>query len=273
MTISNTPPTSANIPSGIEIAFVIEGHVSQAARSRAEAMIRDLADKAPRPLLFARVKLQEAPSHPPTQHHLAQGTLDVSGKLLRAQVAAPGMIEAINLLESRLERRLRDLTDHRESTGSRAPVAEPGEWRKGDLPSARPSYFPRPQLEREIIRRKTWAGDRIAITDAVFDLYVLDHRFFLFTDDADGTDSIVFEANGGVKLQRLFGDAPSDDEAEQLSIEVVQSPAPEMTTDDATQRLDLSEEPFVFYRDAATSRGCVLYRRYDGHYGMIEPKD
>ncbi|HEY5652047.1 MAG TPA: sigma 54 modulation/S30EA ribosomal C-terminal domain-containing protein [Acidimicrobiia bacterium] len=272
MTTSNTPPTSAEAPKDVEIALVVEGNISEADRMRAEAMIRSLARKAPRPVLFARVKLLEVPSRPPTQAHLAQGTIDVSGTLLRAQVAAPGMIDAINLLESRLERRLRDLADRRETAGSRAAVAEPGAWRSGDVPSARPAHFPRPRSEREIVRRKTWAGDRISLTDALFDLYVLDHRFFLFTDDG-GMDAIVFEADGGVKLQRLSGDAPTGNEAEQLSVDVVESPAPEMSSDDAAERLDLSEEPFVFYRDTPTGRGCVLYRRYDGHYGLIEPRD
>ena len=28
---------------------------------------------------------------------------------------------------------------------------------------------------------------------------------------------------------------------------------------------------FLFFENAATGRGSVLYRRYDGHYGLIEP--
>ncbi|MGF6887446.1 hypothetical protein ABIA39_005955 [Nocardia sp. GAS34] len=29
--------------------------------------------------------------------------------------------------------------------------------------------------------------------------------------------------------------------------------------------------PFVFFRDPACHRGCVLYHRYDGHYGLLTP--
>ena len=28
---------------------------------------------------------------------------------------------------------------------------------------------------------------------------------------------------------------------------------------------------FVFFGNAASGRGNVIYRRYDGHYGLIEP--
>jgi len=44
-----------------------------------------------------------------------------------------------------------------------------------------------------------------------------------------------------------------------------------MTEDQAVTHLDLGGDPFVFYVDAGTGRGRVLYRRYDGNYGLISP--
>ena len=38
-----------------------------------------------------------------------------------------------------------------------------------------------------------------------------------------------------------------------------------------TARLELSGLPFVFFVDRHTDVGCVLYIRYDGHYGLITP--
>lgn len=32
-------------------------------------------------------------------------------------------------------------------------------------------------------------------------------------------------------------------------------------------------EPFLFYIDATTRRGNVLYHRYEGHYGVIAPAE
>ncbi|MEV7189390.1 sigma 54 modulation/S30EA ribosomal C-terminal domain-containing protein [Kitasatospora sp. NPDC093102] len=48
---------------------------------------------------------------------------------------------------------------------------------------------------------------------------------------------------------------------------------PCLTGAQARVRLDLSGLPFVFYTDAATGRGNVLYHRYDGHYGLITPAE
>ena len=36
---------------------------------------------------------------------------------------------------------------------------------------------------------------------------------------------------------------------------------------------NLAKEPFVFFLDEATGRGRVVYRRYDGHYGLVATAD
>jgi hypothetical protein len=46
---------------------------------------------------------------------------------------------------------------------------------------------------------------------------------------------------------------------------------PELTLAEAEERLDTSNEPFVFFVHPDTHRGNVVYRRYDGHYGLITP--
>jgi sigma 54 modulation/S30EA-like ribosomal protein len=46
-----------------------------------------------------------------------------------------------------------------------------------------------------------------------------------------------------------------------------------LTVGQAVERLDATELPYRFFRDAGTHRGAVLYRRYDGHYGLITPAE
>lgn len=48
---------------------------------------------------------------------------------------------------------------------------------------------------------------------------------------------------------------------------------PMLRVEEAVERLNLSGWPFVFFQDDATTRGCVLYHRYDGNYGLITPTD
>jgi putative sigma-54 modulation protein len=44
-----------------------------------------------------------------------------------------------------------------------------------------------------------------------------------------------------------------------------------MSIDDATERLDAVPETFVVFRNADTDAISVLFRRKDGHLGLIEP--
>ena len=45
-----------------------------------------------------------------------------------------------------------------------------------------------------------------------------------------------------------------------------------MTLDEAALELDVSEQGFVVFRDAASDRLSVLYKRKDQHYGLIAPE-
>jgi ribosome hibernation promoting factor len=48
-------------------------------------------------------------------------------------------------------------------------------------------------------------------------------------------------------------------------------PVKPMTPEEAALNLSGQTDQFVVFRDADTSRLCVIYRRKDGNYGLIEP--
>jgi len=260
-----------NADAGTDITFVTHGSIPAYARPQAERILGKLEAKAPRPIIFARFKLRVERGRPPDQQALAQATIDVSGSRIRAHVAGSNLAEALDLLEERLDRRLRRLSERRQDSSTRPPQAPPGEWRHGDLPTTRPGYYDRDPQDREIVRRKAYAPTAVSVEEALFDLDVLDHTFFLFTDEEDGEDSIVYERDGGVVLHRLSGGEPRSGRARQFAVSVHPTPVPGLSESEAVAHLDASEEPFLFFRDRTTDRGKVIYRRYDGHYGMIEP--
>ena len=259
---------NARVP--IEVTMVLGDGVTDEERDRAVLVVRDLAAKASRPVIFARVKLLKDDRRTPDERAIAQGTLDMSGAVVRAQVAAPGIPEAVDLLALRLERRMRRISERRADADQR-PVATPeGQWRSGDRPTSRPGYFNRPEVDRRIVRRKTFAPAASSIEDALYDLEILDHRFFLFTDAEDGMDAVVYETDQGPTLRRLDGSTPKGaDRMESLSVDA--TPAPELADAEAQRRLDISGAPFIFFRSADSGRGAAMYRRYDGHYGVVEP--
>ena len=44
-----------------------------------------------------------------------------------------------------------------------------------------------------------------------------------------------------------------------------------LTLDEARRWLELTDEPLLFFVEPASGRGAVLYRRYNGHYGLMTP--
>jgi hypothetical protein len=98
---------------------------------------------------------------------------------------------------------------------------------------------------------------------AADEMDLLDHDFYLFTDTESGSDSVVFRSRepGHDPIEPAAG---ADPVAYELTASAVR-----LGEALARERLDLSGERFVFYRDPVDDRGRVLYRRRDGHYGLI----
>jgi hypothetical protein len=222
------------------------------------------------PILSARLKLGFAGDPARAKPAQAQVTLDVNGDLLRAHVAAHGFREAADLLQRRLNDKLEQRAQHREDLRTRGPDRQPHEWRHGDLPTARPAYYDRPAEERELVRHKTFVLDELAVDEAAFDMDQLDYDFHLFRDLTSGEDAVLERRGARYHLTRLH---PAAVDAGTAAIEVTIAGVapPELTVDEAIERMNADGEPFVFFGNAVTGRGNVVYRRYDGHYGLITP--
>jgi Sigma 54 modulation/S30EA ribosomal protein C terminus len=67
------------------------------------------------------------------------------------------------------------------NTGKRGaaslPVVGPHEWRHESGPTHRPSYFPRPEDERQIIRRKSFTLPTSTVDEAALQMDLLDYDF------------------------------------------------------------------------------------------------
>jgi hypothetical protein len=57
-----------------------------------------------------------------------------------------------------------------------------------------------------------------------------------------------------------------------VPVTVSTASAPLLDAAEAVDRLRYTGLPFLFYLDGDHGRGCVLYHRYDGHYGLIDPQ-
>lgn len=93
---------------------------------------------------------------------------------------------------------------------------------------------------------------------------LLDHSFFLFTNVDTGAESVVCRVEGDWSLV-----VPAEAPDSRTQVPLAPDVAADLDLGSARRLLDLGDEPFVFFVDPETKRGGVLYRRYDGHYGLI----
>jgi len=248
-----------------------QGEVTEAeieyARKRVHAVLRYARD----PVLFANIRLTRLADRALARPAVVQVNVDLDGRLIRAQVARPTMTEAADEVHDRLRERIRRAAGDWEDIRGERPSEDPHEWRHTTAPSERPPYFPRPVEDREVIRHKAFTPSRLTVDEAAFDMGMLDYDFHVFTEEGTGQDSVLYRTgDGGYRLAQVEP-RPDRVAAEVTPVTVSPIPAPTLTEEEATERLEESGMPFVFFRDERTHRGCALYHRYDGHYGLITP--
>ena len=255
----------------VRLSVATSGEVSDEAVDYASQRVAQVARSVEEPILFARVKLEMAADPARARPAMAQALLDVNGRVVRAQVAAHELHEAVDLLQRRLRDRIEHRSEHLEALRRHPPGRpEGGEWRHGDLATVRPEHFDRPVEERQLVRHKPFVAAEQTMEEAVFDMDQLDYDFYLFRDVDSGEDSLLERIPAGYRLQHLHSvPAPTRPPVSAYPLTANETAAAELTVDEAIERLNASQEPFVFFASPATGRGNVAYRRYDGHYGLI----
>lgn len=264
LALDELPAQRAFVRSGT-LSVGVRGPVPRRARVELEQMLGRLARFTPRPPLHARGWLLQEEDPALERPVLAKARLDLGRRIVRAQVAAASAPEAIDLLESRLRRNLLDLAERDEAARHQGRAVQPGAWRHGDLPSQQTAFFDRPVDERRLVRRKSFAAEPATAEEAAWEMRLLDHDFHLFTEASGGEDALVYVRDDGVLgLKRIAGGGAY---VEPFRIDA--DPAPSLSVEQATERLSATQERFVFFVESESARGAVLYRRHDGHYGLV----
>ena len=240
----------AEIPVEIETRGAVSDLDIDELQDRIERVVRPIAQR----LIEVTALLSVHHENDPGAQARARVTLRARGETVRAEVYAPTIGEATSSVESRLRRQLEQHA-RRARNDPRGKEHGVGEWRHGNLRSSRGQGFDRPVEDRSIVVRKSPATPEATLEEAQWDRFVLDYDFFLFVDADSGRDVVLA--------------ADDDDDSDVRLLDITD--APTMTVDDARTWLDQTGEDFHFFRDDETTRGAVIYRRYDGHYGLLTP--
>ncbi|MFG2043768.1 sigma 54 modulation/S30EA ribosomal C-terminal domain-containing protein [Dactylosporangium sp. NPDC048998] len=186
---------------------------------------------------------------------LVQVNLRVFGAPARIQVPGSSPAAALAAGTVRLERQIRRLTTAWEA------------WPWPD-PERRPLAVPGPA---HITRRKPVRLHRRSSCQAGAYLAAMDYDAYLFTDAETGEDALVHRAGPtGVQLSRQRSMHPPTVHGAPVPT-VNPRHTPVLTADEAVAHLAEGWLPFLFFTEARTGRGNLVYRRYDGGAGLVTP--
>jgi ribosome-associated translation inhibitor RaiA len=254
----------------MNVDVTTRGPVPADMASLAAERVGEIVSAVDAPLTGARVVLHQAENERIPRGARAEGEVRMSGHAIRGRVEAETMSQAIHDLADRLRQQLRRHVD-RLTTRRRVPAeAAPGEWRRGAWTPPRPPRSRRAPREREVVRRKTFALAPTSAAEAAVEMDALDHDFYLYRDADAQSDAVVYRRDDGRFGVILPQDAPAPT-ADEGPVREPSRYSDPLTLDDAISKMDALNHRFLFFTDAATGRGAILYLRYDGHYGLIEP--
>ena len=163
--------------------------------------VSSLLRVASEPVLFARVKLTMAADPAVGRPAIAQASVDLNGRLVRAQAAGRGNARGGGA-------RLRPAADPAGACGAELgsdpggrPEPGPGEWRHQEPAGAAAALLSPPAGGADgAVWRKSYTLARQTPDDAATEAELLDYDFHLFTEKPTGEDSVIYRTADGYEL-------------------------------------------------------------------------
>lgn len=253
----------------IDVAVTARGHIADSEKDHARKRVGVLDECVSDPILGARVTLMLERNPRLSRPARAEAELNVNGHMLRGRVAGETMREAIDVLGGHLERQLHDFVDRRTRLKRRAGESREGVWHHGQAAPPRASFDTKPVEERSIVRRKALPLAAIDPLLAVRELLDLDHDFFLFHDANTDSDAVAYRREDRT-IGFIYPDATFPPLADEGPTRQATQPS-KITVEAAVEQMNLLNHKFMYFTNTESGRGNVIYLRYDGNYGLIEP--
>lgn len=251
---------------------VLRGDVAEFDRDYAREKLLHATRVAFGPVLQVELRMTLHTDPARVARAFVEMTAIINGRPIRAHASAPTIHEATDAAAQRFTQRIERSQDQREAQHQR--LNDRSAWHHADRAAAdhpEPGTFVREPETRELRRRKQFVLDAETIDEAVLDLELLDHDFFLFENLETGEPNVVVREEDEY---RLFQPHPDPEAIKGVIAPVVLDPAtaPRCSVDAARELLSINgatRPPMLFFVNTDTDEGSVIYRRRDGHDGLI----
>ncbi|MCM1984670.1 ribosome hibernation-promoting factor, HPF/YfiA family [Lyngbya confervoides] len=130
-----------------------------------------------------------------TPSQTAEVTLFVNGSVIRAEESSENLYASIDLVADKIARQLRKYKEKRNSNGRAKPTELIGSEDKpliGDLVAERTVELP-----ENVVRCKYFSMPPMTVSEALEQLEMVDHDFYVFQNQASGELNVVYERNHG----------------------------------------------------------------------------
>ncbi|WP_445149553.1 sigma 54 modulation/S30EA ribosomal C-terminal domain-containing protein [Baekduia sp. Peel2402] len=238
-------------------------------RRRAAGLERLVDDPPPEVRLTVRPGPARSGPHA-RRPFVADASAPDHGRVLAAHALGPTAISAASAALERLRRQLRRARDSEVALRDEPRVIARGIADLRRLEPQRPDLPHKPPEERRIVHRRTYSEEPESTLSAIADLLDDDQEFRLFVHVATREDVVVhWRDDGRVGLLHPQGSALAGE-----GPPVVPEPSrysQPLSLATARAEMDVLAHRFLYFIDADDGRGKVLYLRYDGDYGLVEP--
>ncbi len=131
-----------------------------------------------------------------TTKQTAEVTLFVNGSVIRAEESSENLYASIDLVADKIARQLRKYKEKRQTKGPNRSKAIRQDVEEqpliGDLTRDRT-----PELPEEVVRCKYFAMSPMSVHEALEQLDLVDHDFYVFENAETGQINVIYERNHG----------------------------------------------------------------------------
>ncbi|PSN19484.1 ribosome-associated translation inhibitor RaiA [filamentous cyanobacterium CCP5] len=174
----------------IEITEAINDYVDQKI-SKAVSHFKHLINEVD-------VNLSVAPHHRISPKQSAEVTLYVNGAIVRAEESSENLYASIDLVANKISRQLRKYKEKRQA--KKHTTTKPGEMlmnRQAASDVSAVLQTREPKLPEEVVRTKYFAMPPMSVTEALEQLQLVDHDFYMFLNVETEEINVIYERNHG----------------------------------------------------------------------------